>query len=154
VNSWRKFRLLSQLERRLLLQSLLLLPLNGLALRVASLKRWQSILARLSPVENLSIETLSESEIEIARAAVRMARAASRHGLYRATCLPESLTIWWLLRRQAIESRLRFGARKQGEHLEAHAWVEINGIPLNDSADVEQRFMPFKRSAMSAEGKP
>jgi transglutaminase superfamily protein len=154
VNNWRKFRLLSQLERLLLIQSLLLLPLNGLALRLASFKRWQSILARLSPIKNDSIEILSEAQIEIARAAFRMARAASGHGLYRAKCLPESLTLWWLLRRRGIESRLRFGARKQGALLEAHAWVEIKGIPLNDSADVERRFMPFKRSAMSAEGKP
>ena len=48
MNEWRKFRLLEGWERQSFVQSLVLLPLNGIALRLLSLKRWQSILARLS----------------------------------------------------------------------------------------------------------
>ncbi len=62
-----------------------------------------------------------------------MVQAAARHGVYSATCLPQSLTLWWLLRRQGIKSDLRFGARKEAGLMEAHAWVELSGIPLNET---------------------
>ncbi len=79
-----------------------------------------------------------------------MVQAAARRGAYRATCLPQSLTLWWLLKRQGIEGDLRFGARKEAGRMEAHAWVEINGIPLNETLDVDQRFKPFESAAMHA----
>lgn len=78
---------------------------------------------------------------------------AGRHGPYRAKCLPQSLTLWWLLRRQGIESQLRFGARKNARRMEAHAWVEFEGTPLNDSADVGERFKPFERAVVPEEVK-
>jgi len=77
-----------------------------------------------------------------------MVQVAARHGVYSATCLPQSLTLWWLLRRQGIESDLRFGARKEAERMEAHAWVELDGVPLNDTLDVDQRFKPFERAVI------
>lgn len=79
-----------------------------------------------------------------------MVQAAARHGAYRATCLPQSLTLWWLLRRQGIKSDLRFGARKEAGRMEAHAWVELDGIPLNETLDVDQRFQPFERAVIPA----
>ena len=153
MNSWRKVRLLSLRERLLLFESLLLLPINGLALRLVSFKRWQSVLAHLSRINNVSDDAQAESRIQDARATARMVRVAAWHGLYRAKCLPQSLTLWWLLRRQGIESDLRFGARKEGSRLEAHAWVEFGGIPLNESSDLYHRFSPFENSAIPAEWK-
>ena len=152
MNSWRKFRLLSSWEQRLLVQSLLLLPLNGFALRLLSFRRWQSILARLSRAGDASDESPTETQIQNARLTARTVRVAAWHGAYKAKCLPQSLTLWWLLRRQGIGSDIRFGARKEAGQLEAHAWVELEGIPLNDASDVDQRFKPFERHAISAEG--
>ena len=83
-----------------------------------------------------------------ARSTPALVRAAARHCPYYTTCLPQSLTLWWLLRRQGIESDLRFGARKEAGQMEAHAWVELGGIPLNDTLDVDQRFKPFERAVM------
>ena len=156
MNRWSKFRLLSWWERRLLFQSLLLLPLNALALRFVSFKHWQSALARFSRINKASDykasdDTQAENRIENARATARIVRAAACHGAYRAKCLPQSLTLWWLLRRQGIESDLRFGARKEGRQMEAHSWVEFRGIPLNESHDVYQRFSPFEKLAIPAE---
>ena len=48
--------------------------------------------------------------------------------------------LWALLRRIGVEGVIRFGAKKAGESLEAHAWVEWNGVPLNDVADVRSRY--------------
>jgi len=41
---------------------------------------------------------------------------------------------------QGIQSDLRFGVRRDSADLEVHAWVEHLGLPLNDSADVAERF--------------
>jgi hypothetical protein len=40
-----------------------------------------------------------------------------------------------LLRRRRIGSELRIGVRRQGTSIRAHAWVEVDGTPANDSAD-------------------
>lgn len=68
--------------------------------------------------------------------------AAARNGAFRGTCLTRSLTLLWLLRRHGIEADLRIGVKSEAE-FEAHAWVELDGRPLNDSADVAERFDPF-----------
>jgi hypothetical protein len=75
----------------------------------------------------------------------RLVDAAARRGPYSATCLPRSLTLWWLLRRRGIDSYLRIGVRKAAGRIEAHAWVELRGLVLNDQGDVSQRFAPFDR---------
>ena len=143
MSSWRKFWQLSRFERQLFIQSLLLLPLSGLALRLMSFKRLQSFLTRLAPAKKSSKEIFQNARITNV-----MVQAAARHGAYSATCLPQSLTLWWLLRRQGIESDLRFGARKEAGLMEAHAWVELSGIPLNETLDVDQRFKPFERAVI------
>lgn len=152
MNNWRKFRRLARRERRLFIHSLLLLPLNGMALRLISFKRLQSILTHLARFNRVSEDIPPETQIRNARTTARMLRAAALYGPYHAKCLPQSLTLWWLLLRQGIKSDLRFGARKEAGRLEAHAWVELNGLPLNDNVDIDQRFAPFEHSVTRAEG--
>jgi hypothetical protein len=48
-----------------------------------------------------------------------------------------------LLGRHGIETDLRIGVRRALGQFEAHAWVELDGIALNDSNDVGQRYSPF-----------
>jgi len=72
-----------------------------------------------------------------------MVRIAADHGLVRGNCLERSLTLWWLLGRHGIETELRIGARTVLGQFEAHAWVERDGIALNDSKDVGERYSPF-----------
>jgi len=55
-------------------------------------------------------------------------------------CLSRSLVLWALLRAQGVDSELRFGVRRVGDDLEAHAWVEHQGRPLNDAGDVDLHF--------------
>lgn len=43
------------------------------------------------------------------------------------TCLTQALATKMLLARRGVACEVRFGARKSGERLEAHAWVERNG---------------------------
>lgn len=47
------------------------------------------------------------------------------------SCLRRSLVLAWLLRRRGFQPRVRFGVRKHGSTLDAHAWVECQGLPLD-----------------------
>ena len=153
MNKWRKFIGLSARERLLLSQSLVLLPFAALALRVMGLRNYQRLMERFSRRSKADVARDERKLRDQARKTARMVEAAGRYGPYRAKCLPKSLTLWWLLRRQGVESQVRFGARKNDRRMEAHAWVEFEGRPLNDSTDVSERFKPFEPAVMREEVK-
>jgi hypothetical protein len=141
---------LSLAEEGTLLQAAMMLPLSAFALRVAGLKSWQETLSRF---RLRSAPPLSHPAISVARQARRTARlvmTASRRRAYRFSCLSESVTLWWLLRRQGIESVVYVGVRKPTSRLEAHAWVECSGVVLNDADDVRERFAAFRRAIAPA----
>ncbi len=49
-----------------------------------------------------------------------------------------------VLHRHGIPAELRFGARKESAGLEAHAWVEHLGVPLNEDRGEHLHFLPFE----------
>jgi hypothetical protein len=147
IDQWRKFLHLSPSERALLIIAAVLLPITALALRVAGFRRWQAALSNFSP----GVEMLPAGDtLEQARRTARIVSIASRHGFYRANCLQQSLVLWFLLRRQGVESELRIGVRTNANLCEAHAWVERMGQVLNDTEDVSYRFKPFNFAVVSA----
>lgn len=59
----------------------------------------------------------------------------------RGTCLPRAVTILWMTRRRGHHVELFMGVSEPiGGTLPAHAWVEYGGQPLNDTADVRERY--------------
>ncbi len=148
---WRQVWRLTSAERWLLVQATFLLRLTALALWVLGFRRWQALLTRLAQVRCVSTSKDMAALIREGRAIARLVDAAARHGPYPATCLPRSLTLWWLLRRRGIDSYLRIGVRKEAGRLEAHAWVELGGLVLNDDSDVRNRFAVFDRRFLSVE---
>ncbi|HXL21999.1 MAG TPA: lasso peptide biosynthesis B2 protein [Candidatus Dormibacteraeota bacterium] len=115
------------------------LPLVSQSLRWRGLRATQeSLQRRQAPGRK---PTKSESQkLEVT---VRMVKAAVRHGLGHPTCLEESLTLWWLLASQGIPSEVRIGIRKQAENFEAHAWVERDGIALNEPEAKHRHYEAF-----------
>jgi hypothetical protein len=73
---------------------------------------------------------------------VSLVDAAARHHLRPMTCLPRSLALKALLQRQGVETDLRIGVRREAGRLLAHAWVEQDGNPVGEPADVG-RFAPL-----------
>ena len=73
---------------------------------------------------------------ERATASTRVVWAVIRRLPYARTCLPRSVALWALLRRQGIDSEVVIGVRPGGAPLDAHAWVERGGVPLNERADI------------------
>jgi hypothetical protein len=72
-----------------------------------------------------------------------MVNAAVRNLWRRATCLEKSLAIWSLLGRQGVASQLRIGARNDNGKFEAHAWVEHNGIAINEPENLHRHYATF-----------
>jgi hypothetical protein len=154
VSNWRKFQRLSRVERWVFVQALVLLPLTALALRWLGFKRWLAVLKRLAPREAGPLGGRSGTFDRRAGFIANMVRVAARHGPYPATCLPQSLTLWWLLRRRGIDSDLRIGVRKESSQLEAHAWVEHRGLVLGDGEGLHRGFAPFDRGVGRTEARP
>ena len=57
--------------------------------------------------------------------------------------MPRAVALQWLLARHGCSPSLRLGVRKQGEALEAHAWVECDGIALLERPGVANEYAPF-----------
>jgi len=84
-------------------------PFTGLRENVHSLQKRAQFPAK---VTEISLESRQEVQ-----STCRMVRAALRYSLAQYTCLEESLTLWYLLRRQGTSACLRIGVRKENEKL-------------------------------------
>ena len=128
---------LSGADQRTVLLAGAAMPVFWLGLRVLGLPRFQAGLHRRHVVLSNSmlladIQALGE-----------LVNIAARHTLGPRTCLTRSLLLGWLLRRRGVQSQLRIGVRFTQGALDAHAWVECEGIPVNDRPDVSAQFASF-----------
>ena len=127
-------------DRRVVVQAAWLLPVTSLQLRRRGLQ------AQLDRVEAQGAAHRGEPhrphDADRAARIALLVAAVARNGVTRGGCLSRSITLIHLLLREGIDADLRLGVRK-GADLEAHAWVEHLGRPLNDSADVTERYSPY-----------
>ena len=94
-----------------------------------------------------SLETQAGKAKEIAFALA----VAIKFGPWRPWCLTRSLALAWLLKRRGIPFVIRIGVRRgttmgperDSVGFSAHAWVEHDGIVLNDRQDVSLQFSAF-----------
>jgi hypothetical protein len=142
-----QLRALAPWEQRLLARLVLLLPAIGAALRLLGFKRTRDLLARLVPTPADQDRLAGASTADEAQRIARLVAIAAHHGLYRATCLRQSLALWWLLRRRGIPAELRIGVRKDSGDLQAHAWVEHAGAPLDPGSPGYVAFADFDSRA-------
>ncbi|QGZ93384.1 lasso peptide biosynthesis B2 protein [Terricaulis silvestris] len=132
-------------ERLLLARLVVLLALIGTSLRVIGYSKTRASLERLSSPHSDTLNSDATNAEAIGRIA-RLVSIAANHGLYRAKCLPQSLALWWLLRRRGTRAELRFGVRRERDELDAHAWVEFDGVVLNGDARATERFAVLETS--------
>jgi hypothetical protein len=137
----RRFRALGRPAQKIFLRAVVLLPLVALSLRWRGFQSTQTSLQLLlsdAPREHDHVFVNKDAAMT-----AQMVNAADRHGLVHPSCLAKSLTLWWLLERQGISSRLRIGIRKGKEKLEAHAWVERDGAALNEPEERHHHYAAF-----------
>jgi hypothetical protein len=135
-----KFSALARGERRLLIDAFFLLPAIHLGLRLLGYSRLLQVIETLAPLRATASGVAGQDPLMRARKIARIVAIAAARGAYKATCLRRSLALLWLLRREGIESTIRFGVRTSGGRLEAHAWVECHGMVVNDAPDVRDRY--------------
>src|SRR5438874_4069997 len=137
---WR-FSALERPAQTLFLRALVMLPLVGLSLKFRGFEATRSTLRKgLSPTIQQADPDFLKRRVSLT---AHMVNAADRHGLVHPSCLVKSLTLWWLLARQGISSHLRIGIRKKEEKFEAHAWVERDGIALNEPDEHHYHYAAF-----------
>ena len=140
----RRFNALEPRARGLFLRATALLPVISLGLRLRGFRVTQMGLQRYLP--DMEIAAASPQSNERARSVAYTARAvksAAYRSIGKATCLEKSLALWWLLGRQGIPSSVRIGTRKVGEKFEAHAWVEFEGVALNELEEPHLHYAAF-----------
>jgi hypothetical protein len=64
----------------------------------------------------------------------------------RARCLEQSLALYVLLRRRGVPANLKLGV--QPYPFNAHAWVELDGVALNERPETIQQFVPLQDFAL------
>jgi Transglutaminase-like superfamily len=134
-----RLKALSPAQRRTLLIAWLWLPFFWLGLRVLGLPRLQVWLQR----RPLAVRLASTLDVPKMQALGEAVNIAARYSPFPATCLSRSLLLGWLLRRCGVGSDLHIGVRMRQGVLEAHAWVEFAGVPVNDMPDIGIQFASF-----------
>jgi len=134
----RGFVSLGSERRRLLVEALLLttfIPAGfrflGVARTQTCLRRWASLRRNHPPPANF------QSAI---RNALLAQSILKRNWRTEQTCLSRSFLLWAMLLRRGVDTNLRVGFRKRDETLEGHAWVEHNGVPLNEDPSVVRTY--------------
>lgn len=139
ARAWSRFWSLAWRERWLLMTALVMQPAVAASLRLLGFRSTCALLQATSPAP---ARPAAAPRRPVA-ATARMVDVAAHRGAPRGTCLTRSLTLWWLLRWQGVDSDLRIGVRRSDRKFEAHAWLERDGVVLNDRPDVSQDYSPF-----------
>jgi len=139
LEQWRALPLGEQIR---LAQLAALMPMIAGVVRVAGVRRTYRAMGRMR--RDVRVKThVGDADRAHAERLGRLIDIASRHGTTKATCLPQSLALWWLLRRRGLPAELRIGVAKPDGRMSAHAWVELDGRAVNDHADVAERYAPY-----------
>ena len=153
MRRWNEFRALSGREKRFLFAAFMAHSLIVPALRVWGFRRVYAFLQRAAPAQHSAPSTPAAEErpaVEELKNLGRLVNAAANHSPIRTACLTRSLALWWLLRRRRIDCDLRIGVCNEGGEFEAHAWVEYDGVAINDSPGSVGRFAAFEADLSSS----
>lgn len=85
-----------------------------------------------------ALPATAEAELETVKAVERVVAMAGAFYPGRAKCLEQSLTLYYVLRRQGVSVRHCQGV--QFHPFQAHAWIEYGGEVINDVAEHVRHF--------------
>lgn len=134
------WRSLSTTDRRTLLVLAMLQPLISASLRMAGYANTKRHLQWLS--RHPRHRKADAADLEQARYLARLAGMAGRNGPIQTTCLRQALALYFLLRRKGLDPSIKFGVAHPAGHPEMHAWVELDGSPLDPTANAYALFAP------------
>ena len=122
-------------QRRFALRALIALPVANRLIRRRSFAVAEQWCADTPLLRATNTARLAPAQIG---AAAQAAIAALRPlGI---SCMPQAAVLRSLLCSAGFEAQIRFGVHRTADGLEAHAWVEVDGEPVNEPPDIAQRF--------------
>ena len=133
-----KLRALSFSEFLMLVVSVLTLPVVSVLLKLRGFRKTERFMALFS---RLGIQP-EASPVRVDQAA-RMVSIAAVRGPYKARCLEQAITVWWMLGVMGISSTIRLGIYKSGQSVEAHAWVLHEGKIVIGQMNEQKEFTPL-----------
>jgi hypothetical protein len=139
----KRYNALDAEARRIFWRAAVLLPVVRISLRRRGYKKTQEWLERRLE-QRAASERAGEHKTSIERTC-RMVRAAASYGIGISSCLEESLVLWYLLRTEGISACLRIGVRKEKGEFAAHAWVEHEGVALNQKEEMHRHYAAFEQ---------
>lgn len=120
-------------------------------LRVAGFRRWKTAIEQLTRRAMIAGGSDPQGELQLASAMERSIAAVARHLPFETSCLDQSFTLWWYLRRRGFAAKLCLGGRKGARGFEAHAWVEFAGATFVDASGESVDFVEFERTNAAIE---
>ena len=118
----------------------LTLPCSDLLLRAFGYRQLLAWIERATPQAGSNPNARDGSkagELLAQQAAI----AGGRIPFFNTSCLRQSLAVYWQLRRIGFSPDLRIGIRPLRGQLDAHAWVELEGVALGQSRLAHQAFV-------------
>lgn len=113
----------SSAERRAVVRALGVTALMWLAVRAVSVRR----IVRWTEVPSGSARTIGRGE---ETRILRAVAAVNRHLFPDRPCLTQALAARYLLSRGGVPSVLQIGVTRDGSELQAHAWLEREGVVI------------------------
>lgn len=135
-----KFRALPTQDQRILAAALSLMPVFWLALQILGFRRFiYWVVGTPAPGKKpLALDRVVEIGDLVNQAGFNLFGPDC--------CLIRSLYLMWLLRRLGVACDLRIGTQLTQGKLMGHAWVEVEGAPVNDARDIAQQYAVFEGS--------
>ncbi len=137
-----RYKALPSEARSLFWRAAYLLPFIRFKLRLSGYKKTQLWLQKKLN-DRSELASQAGENAPFLMMTCRMVRAAEHYCFGQASCLEESLLLWYLLQTQSIAAVVRIGVRKQSDKFEAHAWVEQNGIAINQQDEQHHHYAAF-----------
>ncbi|MEZ5645277.1 MAG: lasso peptide biosynthesis B2 protein [Burkholderiaceae bacterium] len=107
---------------------MLILPATGVLIKLFGFRKAAKICEGIgcqTPLRPAQPWQLAEAQ-DLAQ----LAAIAGARGPISATCLRQALVVRAWLRRRGLDARLKIGVKMPDGQLDAHAWVEVDGVAL------------------------
>lgn len=134
--------------QRLQIDSLWIQLFVANSLIILALKIWsfQQVLVAVAAIADYVQARRDEANASLIERTHQRTVQIKQLGPVRGKCLSRSLATYGVLRRYGVHSTIHIGVRKEIDKLAAHAWVEVDGLPVNDSTTVKHIHAVFGRS--------
>jgi Transglutaminase-like superfamily len=130
-------------ERWFATKSLLLLQFVSIGVRLFGFSRVKRWFEQEAIQKSPTVQPLDQSLDTAVHLGALVRLANHRIQVLKVTCVPESLSVWWLLRRRGIPAQLQLGLRKSADQLDGHAWVTVGDRVVSGDPLLPQDFTPI-----------